>query len=113
MAITTSTETTTYIGQSVPRREDARLLTGEARFIDDMTLPGTVWMSVVRSPYAHARIGTVDLSAARSAPGVVAAFSGADLREEWAGSLVCAWPVADEIRTPDHFPLAVDKARYA
>jgi aerobic carbon-monoxide dehydrogenase large subunit len=109
----TTTEPTTYIGESVARREDARLLTGEATFIDDMILPGTVWMAVVRSPYAHARITSVDVSAAREHEGVAAAFSGADLRDEWAAGLVCAWPLADDIRVPDHFPLAVDKARYA
>ena len=104
--------TTEYVGQSLPRREDARLLTGRASYIDDMTLPGTVWMAVVRSPYAHARITSVDVAGAREQEGVVAAFSGADLRDEWAAGLVCAWPLADDIRVPDHFPLTVDKARY-
>jgi aerobic carbon-monoxide dehydrogenase large subunit len=113
MATTEPTTTSTYIGQPVERKEDERLLRGTAKFIDDLTIPGTVWMAVVRSPYAHARIRSVDLSGALAHAGVVAAFSGADLRSEWAGSLVCAWPLADDIRTPDHFPLAVDKARYA
>ena len=52
-----------------------------------MTLPGMLWMAVVRSPYAHATIKNVDLSQALAAEGVVAAFSGADLADEWAGSL--------------------------
>ena len=64
------------------------------------------------APYAHARIGKVDLAAARKVQGVVAAFSGAELAADWAGSLPCAWPVTEEIRMPSHFPLAFDKARH-
>ena len=53
---------TTYIGASVERKEDARLLRGETRWVDNMTLPGMLWMAVVRSPYAHAKINKVDVS---------------------------------------------------
>jgi carbon-monoxide dehydrogenase large subunit len=109
-----TTETkTTYIGASVERKEDARLLRGETRWVDNMTLPGMLWMAVVRSPYAHAEIKNVDLSQALSAKGVVAAFSGAELADEWAGSLPCAWPVTGDCRIPQHHPLTADKARYA
>ena len=109
-----TTETkTTYIGASVERKEDARLLRGETRWVDNMTLPGMLWMAVVRSPYAHAKIKNVDLSQALSAKGVVAAFSGAELADEWAGSLPCAWPVTGDCRIPQHHPLTADKARYA
>jgi carbon-monoxide dehydrogenase large subunit len=111
MAVTEH-HTTTYVGERVPRKEDPELLTGQSRFIDDLTLPGMLWAYVVRSPYAHARIGTVDVSAATGAEGVVAAFSGADLAGEWAGSLPCAWPVTEDIKLPPHYPLAQDKARY-
>jgi carbon-monoxide dehydrogenase large subunit len=69
-------------------------------------------MAVVRSPFAHARITSVDLRPALEAEGVVAAFSGADLREEWAAGLPCAWPCTADIRSPDHWPLTPDKARY-
>jgi aerobic carbon-monoxide dehydrogenase large subunit len=109
---TTETQTT-YIGASVERKEDARLLRGETRWVDNMTLPGMLWMAVVRSPYAHATIKNVDLSRALSAEGVVAAFSGAELADEWAGSLPCAWPVTGDCRIPQHRPLTADKARYA
>ncbi|HET9544557.1 MAG TPA: hypothetical protein VFO88_03190, partial [Gaiellaceae bacterium] len=51
-----------YIGARVARKEDRKLLTGQSRFIDDLTLPGMVWASVVRSPFAHARITSVDVS---------------------------------------------------
>jgi aerobic carbon-monoxide dehydrogenase large subunit len=101
------------IGVSVPRKEDPELLTGQARFVDDLTLPGMVWMAVVRSPYAHAKINSVDVSQALAVKGVVAAFSGQDLAEDIPAGLPCAWPVTEDIRLPTHWPLARDKARYA
>jgi carbon-monoxide dehydrogenase large subunit len=110
MAVTE--ERTTYIGQSVERKEDAKLLTGESRFIDDLTLPGMVWAAVVRSPYAHARITSVDLSKALEAEGVVAAFSGSDLAEDWKATLPCVWLVTEDTKQPFHRPLATDKARH-
>ncbi len=115
MAVTeevTGTATTAYVGAPVERKEDARLLTGQARYVDDLTVPGMVWMAVVRSPYAHAHIRSVDVSRAKEAEGVVAAFSGADLADDWAGPLPMAWPVTEDIHNPSHWPLAKDKARY-
>jgi carbon-monoxide dehydrogenase large subunit len=107
------TETTgTFVGTSVRRKEDASLLTGRGTFVDNMTLPGMVYMAVVRSPYAHARIKRVNLDAARAAEGVVAAFSGADLAGDWKGSLPCAWPVTEDIKMPPHYPLAAQEARF-
>jgi carbon-monoxide dehydrogenase large subunit len=110
---TTETESTSYIGQAVGRKEDARLLTGQTQWVDNITLPGMVWMAVVRSPFAHARIRSVDVSKAKEAEGVLAAFSGADLADEWGGPLPCAWPVTEDIKMSEHWPLAKDKARYA
>ena len=100
------------VGTSVPRKEDRKLVTGNGQFLDNIDLPGQLWLSVVRSPYAHAGITKVDLAEARKLEGVVAAFSGAELAADWAGSLPCAWPVTEEIRMPSHFPLAFDKARH-
>ncbi|MDC0033429.1 xanthine dehydrogenase family protein molybdopterin-binding subunit [Alphaproteobacteria bacterium] len=68
-----------YIGQSVPRLEDRRLLRGEGQFVDDVTLPNMAVMAILRSPHAHARIRSVDLSAARAFSGVIDAFSAKDL----------------------------------
>ena len=103
---------TRFVGTSVPRREDRALLTGQGRFIDNLTLPGTAYMAVVRSPYPRARIRGVSLDPARAAEGVVAAYSGADLAEDWKGSLPCAWPVTEDIKMPPHYPLATDEARF-
>src|SRR5262245_62922177 len=69
------------IGSSPRRKEDRRLLVGEGRYLDDLTRDGQLHLGVVRSPHAHARVVSVDLAAARRAPGVIAAWSAADLPE--------------------------------
>ena len=108
-----ATETPTYIGASVPRREDKKLLTGQGSFVDNLTLPGMLWMALVRSPYAHARITKVDVAPALAHADVVAAWSGADLAEDWLGSLPCAWIPTEDTNHPNHAPLAVDVVRHA
>jgi aerobic carbon-monoxide dehydrogenase large subunit len=107
----TATQREPYVGGAVPRKEDPRLLCGEGRFIDNLTLPGMLWYGVVRSPLAHARITSVDVSRALEVPGV-AAFTGDDLASEWIGSLPMAWPVTEDIKVPPHWPVARDKVRY-
>src|SRR5882724_6444462 len=68
-----------YVGRSIPRREDRRLLTGRGQFVADLKLPDTLYAVFVRSQVAHARIRSVDLTRARTAPGVVFAISGDEL----------------------------------
>jgi carbon-monoxide dehydrogenase large subunit len=99
------------LGKARLRKEDARLLTGQTNWTDNIVLPGMLHMCFVRSPFAHARITSVDVSAARSMPGVIAAFSGADFAGEQ-GSLPCAWPVTPDIVIPHHPPMATDEVRY-
>ncbi|HEY7627482.1 MAG TPA: molybdopterin cofactor-binding domain-containing protein [Ilumatobacteraceae bacterium] len=105
--------TTTVIGHRRLRREDPALLTGEAQFTNDLNIPGALFMAVMRSPYAHANIVSVDVSKARAMPGVVAAYSGADLASLWATPMPCAWPVTADMKSPAHYPLAVSKVAYA
>lgn len=100
------------LGSRLLRREDPALLTGEAKYTNDLNVPGALHLAVVRSPYAHARITSVDLSAALAVPGVVAAYSGADLADMWAGPMPCAWPVTDDMKNPPHYPLATGTACY-
>ena len=102
-----------YVGQSVPRREDAALVTGRGRFTDNLILPGMLHAVVVRSPYANALIRSIDVSAASTVGGVVAVFTGADLMDEWATPLPMIWPVTDDIHIPDHWPIAPHHAKYA
>jgi len=112
MATITELEVGRVVGVPLDRKEDAALLTGQAKFIDDMSLPGMVWMAVVRSPYAHARIRSVDVSGALAHRDVVAAFTGEELADEWLASLPCAWLPTEDTKQPNHRPLAVDEARY-
>jgi carbon-monoxide dehydrogenase large subunit len=102
----------TVLGTRLLRREDPALLTGEAKYTNDLDLPGALHLAVLRSPYAHARILSVDLSAAAGAPGVVAAYSGADLAGEWASPMPSAWAVTADMKNPAHYPLASTKACY-
>jgi aerobic carbon-monoxide dehydrogenase large subunit len=101
------------VGAPVLRKEDPELLTGQGRYIDDLTVPGMVWMALVRSPYAHAEITGVDVSQALAAEGVVAAYSGGDLAGDIQAGLPCAWPVTEDINMPTHWAVARDRARYA
>ena len=101
------------LGTRVLRREDPVLLTGEARFVDDLRVAGAVHLKVVRSPFAHARIRSIDTDAARAMPGVVAVYSGGDLRADWQTPLPCAWPVTPDMKNPEHWPLAVDEVHFA
>ncbi|WP_405468346.1 xanthine dehydrogenase family protein molybdopterin-binding subunit [Streptomyces canus] len=102
----------TEVGIARLRKEDARLLTGQTRWTDNIDATGMLHLAVLRSPMAHARIDRVDVSPALERPGVVAAFSGADLAEGM-GSLPCAWPVTEDIVLPDHPPIATAEVRYA
>jgi len=94
------------------RKEDPALLTGEAKYTNDLNIPGALHLALVRSPYAHARILSVDLSAALAMPGVVAAYSGADLMSLWAAPMPSAWPVTADMKNPAHYPVAVGKVTY-
>jgi aerobic carbon-monoxide dehydrogenase large subunit len=75
-----------YMGNSVPRKEDPTLLTGHSNFTDDIRLPGMLHMAFLRSPHAHARITSIDVSAARERPGVEAVFTSGDLDDVLEGS---------------------------
>ena len=72
-----------YVGGGVPRKEDPALVTGEAKWTDNIKLPDMVYVAFLRSPLAHAKITHLDVSAALEQPGVVAAFTGEDLAGEW------------------------------
>ncbi len=100
------------IGAPLKRKEDDPLLRGRGTYVDNIDLPGTVVMVVVRSPYAHARIISIDTTAAKAAEGVVAVFTGSDLRDDWKAAMPCAWPVTEDMKNPEHFPLAVSQVNY-
>lgn len=110
-AIEDRPEATGKVGDWTLRKEDARLITGQTRWTDNITLPGMLHAAVLRSPMAHARISRLDTSQALEQPGVVAAFTGADLEGEY-GALPCAWPVTADMVNPAHMALAVEEVKY-
>jgi len=104
------------IGASVKRKEDYRFLTGAGQYTDDIVLPQQTYGVFVRSPHAHARLGKIDVEAARGAPGVIAVFTGADLAAEKVGGLPCGWLIhstdGSPMREPPHPVLATGKVRH-
>jgi carbon-monoxide dehydrogenase large subunit len=102
----------TLFGSGIKRREDPRLITGAATYTDDVKLPGLTYAAILRSPYAHATITRLDVAAARRAPGVLAVYTGADLKERLV-PVPCAWNVPNcDLKVPPHPQLAYEKARY-
>src|SRR5271163_2101955 len=99
-------------GQSLRRLEDARFVTGSARYIEDIDEPNQTWMQVVRSPHAHATIARIDVEAARTTQGVLGIFTAADLAD--LGPLPCNVPVASlqPMIVPPRRALATDRARH-
>jgi len=102
------------IGSRMLRKEDGKLVTGEAKFIDDIHAPGELWMGMVRSTMAHARIASIDTRDATSMPGVHSVLTGADLAgmDLWVAPLPCAWPVTDDMANPPHFPVTPEVAHH-
>lgn len=104
------------IGQAITRREDQRLLLGTGQFVDDMALPGETFVFFIRSPHAHARITSIDVTAAKAMAGVLAVFTGADLKADGVGPL----PIGPGLKRadgkdmdgPPNDPIAVDTARF-
>src|SRR5437879_6550889 len=106
----TATANPTYIGARVARKEDPRLITGEGTFTDDVMLQGMAYLTLVRSPHAHARIRRIDTAAAKKEPGVVAVLTGKDLE---ATGMLPVFITVPSMNGSKHMPIATDKARYA
>jgi aerobic carbon-monoxide dehydrogenase large subunit len=144
-----------FVGGGVLRKEDPALVTGQANWTDNIKLPGMLHATLMRSPYAHAKITSIDVSAAREQPGVVAVFTGDDLAAEYdknpqanpaavtgynlsleeraqGGAEVTdtadntdddsvdektrtfvAWMVSEDLKIPNHWPIARDEVNYA
>ncbi|MGZ4558796.1 MAG: xanthine dehydrogenase family protein molybdopterin-binding subunit, partial [Mycobacteriaceae bacterium] len=100
------------IGRARLRKEDARLITGRTRFTDNIVLPGMLHAAILRSPFAHATITSLDVTEAKSRPGVIAVYTGKDFAEEQ-GSLPCAWAITPDMKSPAHPSLAVDTVHFA
>jgi len=107
---------TSPIGQPMQRREDYRFLTGAGQYTDDVVLPHQTHAAFVRSPYAHARIRSIDITKAAKAPGVLHIFTGADLAEAKVGGLPCGWLIHSKdgtpMKEPAHPVIAHTKVRH-
>jgi len=105
----------TYIGKSIKRVEDKRFLTGLGNYTDDIKMPGMTHAYIVRSPYAHAKVNSIDTAAAKAHPGVLAVFVGADIDAAIAG-VPCGWQVdfknGDTMKEPPHPLLVRNKVRH-
>jgi carbon-monoxide dehydrogenase large subunit len=100
-------------GSGIKRREDPRLITGQAKYTDDFVLPGMAHLSVVRSPYAHAKIRAIRTKKAAGMPEVLGVFTGKDMADAGFGPIPCAWVVPNsEAKTPPYPPIAIDVVRY-
>src|SRR5687768_17495825 len=98
------------IGASMKRQEDPRLITGASAYVDDIKLPGMLYVTFARSIYANANILSINVDAARKAPGVVAVFTGKEISSQ-IGSVPCAAAMPD-LKVPFNPVLAVDAVRY-
>ena len=104
---------TSMIGARIQRREDPRLITGHGSYIEDLNRPQQLHMRLVRSPHAHAAIRSIDVSGARSAPGVVAVFTAADIKPLLGAPLpVTNSFVPDKKQVPDQFPIGEGEVLY-
>jgi aerobic carbon-monoxide dehydrogenase large subunit len=100
-----------WVGQAMRRKEDARMITGQARYVDDVVLPGMLYAAFVRSPEAHAKIVSIDVTGAREAEGVHGVFTGEEMDLD-AGVPMVWVPPGVEMRTPTHWPLAKGTVKY-
>jgi carbon-monoxide dehydrogenase large subunit len=104
------------IGARVARKEDKRFITGKGRYTDDMVVPGMKHAHFVRSPHAHAKIKSIDTSAAEKMPGVIAVFSTAHSSPRRIGNIICGWMIHSKDGSPMNMgawrPLAQDTVRY-
>ena len=104
---------TAMVGARIRRREDPRLITGRATYVDDVRQVGTVYAAFVRSPYGHAKITSIDTSALKDDEHVLAVYTGEDLHH--AHNLKSSLPVAHkmpDLKTPPHYALALDEVRF-
>ena len=100
-----------WVGQALRRKEDPRMITGRGNYVDDMTVSGMLYMHVVRSSEAHAKITSIDTSGAREVPGIYGVFTADDL--DVAAPLPMAWvPPGVEMNSPEHWPLAKGEVKY-
>ena len=108
--MTAARQSTPYVGRALRRREDRKFLIGKGRYVDDVALPGTLNLAILRSPHAHARITSIDLAAARGASGVRLALAGSDLIGR-IGNIKPNWVIPGTV-IPERPVVAVGRVRF-
>ena len=88
------------IGARVVRKEDKRFITGRGRYTDDITLPGQLYARFVRSPHAHAKVKSIDTSAAKAMDGVIDVLTGEQLVGDGIGNIICGWMIHSKDGSP-------------
>ncbi|MEW2502166.1 MULTISPECIES: molybdopterin cofactor-binding domain-containing protein [unclassified Amycolatopsis] len=101
------------VGKSRRRKEDERLITGRTRWTDNIALPGMLHLAVLRSPMAHAKITSLDTSAAKDSPGVIAVYTAKDLDPDGSIGMPCAWPITPDMKAPRRPVLADGQVNFA
>src|SRR5262245_5729578 len=103
-------------GASIKRREDQRFLTGKGTYTDDIVRPGQLYAYILRSPFAHAKITSLDVEPAKSSAGVALVLTGADLAAAKVGGIPCGWQITNKdgskMKEPPHPALVVDRVRH-
>jgi len=99
------------VGSPVRRTEDLRLVTGRGTYVDNIKIPGLLFLGVLRSPYPHARITRLDVSRVARAPGVLAVLTGQDLLAAGLKPMPCGWQLPESV-VPPRYALALDRVRY-
>jgi carbon-monoxide dehydrogenase large subunit len=103
---------TAEVGNARLRKEDRRLITGRTKWTDNIRLPGMMHLAMVRSPFAHANITSIDTGAAKAAPNVIAVMTGEDIADIQ-GVNITAWPISADQKSPDHLPMALEHVAHA
>src|SRR4029077_7810638 len=105
------------IGASVVRKEDKRFITGKGRYVDDIKLQGMTYAHFIRSPHAHAKVKSIDSSAAMKMPGVVGVLTGQQIVDDKVGNLICGWAITSKDGSPMKMgawpAMAPDTVRFA
>ncbi|MFN4253191.1 xanthine dehydrogenase family protein molybdopterin-binding subunit, partial [Deinococcus sp.] len=105
------TRTEKYFGQALKRKEDPRFITGTGNYTDDIVIPGMLHAAMVRSPYAHAKIGGINRESVTGMPGVVHVLTGQDVADAGLGSIPVGWLLPD-LKTPAHPAIALTEANH-
>src|SRR5689334_6143791 len=100
------------VGASIKRHEDPKLVAGAGTYVDDIKLPGMLYVGILHSPYAHARITNIDSGQLADNKSVSAVLTGKEVRERQKSPLPITWVIPPDLKAPEHWAMATDVVRY-